>query len=40
MRIIVPLSKPALAAVAVFSFVYHWNDFFGPLIYRYSYGKP
>jgi multiple sugar transport system permease protein len=33
MRIIVPLSKPALAAVAVFSFVYHWNDFFGPLIY-------
>jgi len=35
-RIIVPLSKPALAAVAVFSFVYHWNDFFYPLIYLNS----
>jgi len=32
-RIMLPLSKPALAAVAVFSFVYHWNDFFYPLIY-------
>ena len=32
-RVILPLSKPALAAVAVFSFVFHWNDFFGPLIY-------
>jgi len=33
LRITLPLSKPALAAVAVFSFVYHWNDFFYPLIY-------
>jgi multiple sugar transport system permease protein len=32
-RIIVPLSMPALATVAVFSFVFHWNDFFAPLIY-------
>ncbi len=32
-RIILPLSAPALAAVAVFSFVAHWNDLFGPLIY-------
>jgi ABC-type glycerol-3-phosphate transport system permease component len=31
--IILPLIKPALATVAIFSFVYHWNDFFGPLIY-------
>lgn len=31
-RIIMPLSKPALAAVAVFAFVYFWNDFLGPLI--------
>jgi multiple sugar transport system permease protein len=38
-RIIVPLSKPALAAVAVFSFVYHWNDFFYPLIYINSASK-
>jgi multiple sugar transport system permease protein len=32
-RIILPLCKPALAAVAVFSFVGNWNDFQGPLIY-------
>jgi multiple sugar transport system permease protein len=32
-QIILPLAKPALATVAIFSFVYHWNDFFGPLIY-------
>ncbi len=29
----IPLLKPALATVAIFSFIYHWNDFFGPLIY-------
>ena len=32
-RVIVPLSKPALAVVALFHFVYVWNDFVGPLIY-------
>jgi multiple sugar transport system permease protein len=32
-RIIMPLSKPALAAIVVFSFVFTWNDFLGPLIY-------
>jgi len=32
-RIILPLSKPALAVVALFEFVYHWNDLFGPVIY-------
>lgn len=31
-RIILPLSKPALAAVGVFAFVFFWNDFLGPLI--------
>lgn len=31
-----PLAKPALATVAVFSFVGHWNDFLGPLIYTQS----
>jgi multiple sugar transport system permease protein len=31
-RIVVPLSKPALATVAVFAFVYYWNDFLAPLI--------
>lgn len=32
-RVILPLSKPALAVVALFHFVYVWNDFIGPLIY-------
>jgi multiple sugar transport system permease protein len=27
------LAKPAIAAVALFSFLYCWNDFFGPLLY-------
>jgi multiple sugar transport system permease protein len=31
--VILPLATPALATVAIFSFIYHWNDFFGPLIY-------
>jgi ABC-type glycerol-3-phosphate transport system permease component len=32
-RIVLPLSKPALATVAIFGFVYYWNDFLNPLIY-------
>ncbi len=32
-RIIFPLVKPALMVVAVFHFMYAWNDFLGPLIY-------
>jgi multiple sugar transport system permease protein len=32
-RVIVPLAKPAVAAVALFNFLYNWNDFFGPLLY-------
>ncbi len=32
-RILLPLCKPALATVAVFSFVYNWNDYLNPLIY-------
>lgn len=32
-RIIMPLAKPALATVALFTFLYTWNDFLGPLIY-------
>ncbi|MGD0005594.1 MAG: carbohydrate ABC transporter permease [Anaerolineaceae bacterium] len=31
-KIIIPLSRPALAAVGVFAFVFFWNDFLGPLI--------
>ena len=32
-RIILPLSKPALAVVALFHFLFAWNDFMGPLLY-------
>jgi ABC-type glycerol-3-phosphate transport system permease component len=32
-RIILPLAKPALAAVILFQFVYCWNDYLGPLVY-------
>jgi multiple sugar transport system permease protein len=35
-QILLPLSAPALTAVAIFSFVHHWNDFLGPLIYLQS----
>jgi multiple sugar transport system permease protein len=35
-RLALPLSKPALAAVAIFSFRAHWQDFMGPLIYLSS----
>jgi ABC-type glycerol-3-phosphate transport system permease component len=32
-RIILPLSVPSLATVAIFQFMDSWNDFLGPLIY-------
>lgn len=32
-RIILPLSKPALATCALFTFIGTWNDFLGPLLY-------
>ena len=32
-RIFVPLSKPVLATLAVFAFLYTWNDLLGPIIY-------
>lgn len=31
--IYLPLAKPALAALAIFAFMFSWNDLFGPLIY-------
>ncbi len=31
--VVLPLSKAALAVVAVFSFIGAWNDFLGPLLY-------
>jgi ABC-type glycerol-3-phosphate transport system permease component len=32
-RIILPLAKPALTVVALFTFIGTWNDYLGPLIY-------
>jgi multiple sugar transport system permease protein len=32
-NIVMPLCKPVLAAVAIFSFIATWNDFFNPLVY-------
>jgi multiple sugar transport system permease protein len=32
-NILLPLSQPVLATVAIFSFIHHWNDFFLPLVY-------
>ena len=31
--VVTRLAKPAIAAIALFSFLYAWNDFFGPLLY-------
>ncbi|HVX46229.1 MAG TPA: carbohydrate ABC transporter permease [Mycobacteriales bacterium] len=36
LRVIVPLARPALVAVALFNLVYTWNDFFTPLVYSGS----
>lgn len=31
-KIMVPMSKPALATIGLFSFVSHWNEYFWPLV--------
>ena len=31
--IMLPLSKPALSTLTIFTFVFAWNDFLGPMIY-------
>jgi len=36
MYIILPQARPALIAVAIFHFLYAWNDFYEPLIYLHS----
>lgn len=38
-RILLPLSRPALITVVLFSFLGHWDDFMGPLIYLNSMEK-
>jgi multiple sugar transport system permease protein len=35
-RVVVPLAKAGIAAVALFQFLYAWNDFFNPLVYSGS----
>jgi multiple sugar transport system permease protein len=32
-RVVLPMCRPAIAAVALFQFFYCWNDYFGPQIY-------
>ena len=32
-RVVLPMTRPAIAAVALFQFFYCWNDYFGPQIY-------
>ncbi len=32
-HVMLPLSLPVLATAAIFSFIWTWDDFFGPLIY-------
>jgi multiple sugar transport system permease protein len=33
LRVVIPMTRPAIAAVALFQFFYCWNDYFGPQIY-------
>ncbi|TBL70415.1 carbohydrate ABC transporter permease [Paenibacillus thalictri] len=39
LRIIFPLIKPALVTVAIFTFIWSWDDFFGQLLYLSSIEK-
>ncbi|MEU7588137.1 carbohydrate ABC transporter permease [Micromonospora sp. NPDC049230] len=32
-NIVLPLARPAIITTAIFTFIWTWNDFFGPLIY-------
>ena len=38
-RIIIPLIKPALASIGIFSFMWNWNSFYTPLIFLNSQDK-
>lgn len=33
LRVVLPMARPGIAAVALFQFFYCWNDYFGPQIY-------
>lgn len=32
LRIVLPIARPGLAAVGIFIFMYHWNDFLWPMV--------
>jgi multiple sugar transport system permease protein len=32
-RVVLPMMRPAVVAVALFQFFYAWNDYYGPLVY-------
>jgi multiple sugar transport system permease protein len=36
LHIILPMARPAIVAVAIFHFLYSWNDFYEPLIFLHS----
>jgi multiple sugar transport system permease protein len=38
-RVVLPLSRPALAALGIFTFIGAWNDFLGPLVFLDSVDK-
>jgi len=38
-QIMLPLAKPAIATVGIFTFMGAWNDFLGPLIYLFDESK-
>lgn len=38
-RIMLPMCRPVVSITAVFTFMGHWNDFMGPLIYLHSKDK-
>lgn len=33
LQVVLPLSKPVLATITIFTFLWAWNDFLGPLLY-------
>ncbi|RST18126.1 carbohydrate ABC transporter permease [Streptomyces sp. WAC05374] len=33
LRVVLPMARPGIAAIALFQFFYAWNDYFGPQIY-------
>jgi multiple sugar transport system permease protein len=33
LRVVVPMIRPALAAVGLFQFFYAWNDYYGPFVF-------